>query len=85
MATKQVPLCPKLNAEQKLELKSIQLALASTINNINTLKEQAQKLDVAYRQRVDEYGKLFKVDANRVQFNSDELKFELKPGRKGNR
>jgi hypothetical protein len=86
MATKkQVPLCPKLDAEQKLELKSIQLALATTINNINSLKERAGQLDTAYRRRIEEYGKLLKVDAERVEFNNDELKFQLKSGRKGNR
>lgn len=85
MATKNTPLCPKLTSDQQLELRSLQLAEANMTNTINQARENIIKIQQGFYQKVSAFSKELGVDESRVEFNTQDLKFQLKPGHKGNR
>ena len=88
MATKtkkESPMCPRLNSDQKLELRSLQLAESNLTNGINTAQQKIQQIQQGFYNKVTEFAKILNADLTKVEFNKYELKFQLRPGVKGKR
>ena len=83
--TKDQPMCPRLTAEEMLDLRSLQLADANLTNSINELTQAREKVRNGFTFKADQIAAAYKVDRERVEFVRESLKFQLKPGVKGKR
>ena len=78
--TKDQPMCPRLTAEEMLDLRSLQLADANLTNSINELTQAREKVRNGFTFKADQIATAYKVDRERVEFVRESLKFQLKPG-----